>query len=215
MEAQADPKLIRQREYQQQSCSGAIRCTDPRMIQKVKQVQWNKLKTTKYKTIVDLRGLELQPCVTESQEGFDVHVYPGIPSAAIEDFVLDKNEGLAELVPEALKELLKSGQVTWVKCDRYVDKAYRETYKDRVVIKYKEVENDKVKYIELFAGIGGFRCALDSLGAECIMASEVNKECRETYQANFGNDEPLMGDINCIEPKLIPQFDILTGGFPC
>ena len=46
--------------------------------------------------------------MTESQEGFDVHVYPGIPSAAIEDFVLDKNEGLAELVPDALKEFLKS-----------------------------------------------------------------------------------------------------------
>ena len=90
------------------------------------------------------------PNVTQSKEGYDVHIYPGIPSAAIEDLVSDKKEGLAELVPEVLKELLKSGQVTWVKCDRIVDKAYKESYKNHVVIKYKEVSNDKIKYIELF-----------------------------------------------------------------
>jgi DNA (cytosine-5)-methyltransferase 1 len=47
------------------------------------------------------------------------------------------------------------------------------------------------------------------------MASEVNRECRETYKANFGEDEPLLGDINCIDAKILPEFDILTAGFPC
>ena len=47
------------------------------------------------------------------------------------------------------------------------------------------------------------------------MASEFNRECRETYKANFGEDEPLLGDINWIDAKIIPEFEILTAGFPC
>jgi len=79
----------------------------------------------------------------------------------------------------------------------------------------KEKKPDTFKFVELFAGIGGFRYGLDALGAECVMASEVSEECRETYMANFGKDEPLLGDINKIEADLIPKYDILTAGFPC
>jgi len=47
------------------------------------------------------------------------------------------------------------------------------------------------------------------------MASEIDREAQETYLANFGNNEPLIGDMNNIDASDIPGFDILTGGFPC
>ncbi len=69
------------------------------------------------------------------------------------------------------------------------------------------------KFIDLFAGIGGFRIALDSLGGECVFSSEWDKFAQQTYEANFG--EKPFGDITTIEPSAIPAHDILTAGFPC
>lgn len=69
------------------------------------------------------------------------------------------------------------------------------------------------KYIELFAGIGGFRMALDRLGGECVFASEIDKFARQSYKAIYG-EEPS-GDITEIDAKDIPDHDVLTAGFPC
>ncbi|MGK7926559.1 MAG: DNA (cytosine-5-)-methyltransferase, partial [Spirulina sp.] len=69
------------------------------------------------------------------------------------------------------------------------------------------------KFIELFAGIGGFRLALDSLGCQCVFSSEWNKFSQQTYQANFEGE--VFGDITKISARDIPDFDILTAGFPC
>ena len=68
-------------------------------------------------------------------------------------------------------------------------------------------------FIDLFAGIGGFRMAFDDNGAKCVYSNEWNKYCQETYKANFG-DEPE-GDITQVEASAIPDHDILVGGFPC
>ena len=70
-----------------------------------------------------------------------------------------------------------------------------------------------MKFIDLFAGIGGFRYALESLGCKCIFSSEWDKYCQESYKLNF-NETPY-GDITQIDEKDIPSFDILCGGFPC
>lgn len=70
-----------------------------------------------------------------------------------------------------------------------------------------------MKYIDLFAGIGGFRLALDSIGFKCVFSSEINKHCQEVYFNNY-NELPY-GDITKINPKDIPDFDILCAGFPC
>lgn len=71
------------------------------------------------------------------------------------------------------------------------------------------------KFIDLFAGIGGFRIALEKLGGECVFSSEFDDKARETYIHNYG--EPLFGDITMSETKsYIPHsFDVLCGGFPC
>lgn len=70
-------------------------------------------------------------------------------------------------------------------------------------------------FIDLFAGIGGFRLALQELGGRCLFSSEWDRFAQKTYQANFG--EIPHGDIRTPETKsLIPDgFDILCAGFPC
>lgn len=71
----------------------------------------------------------------------------------------------------------------------------------------------KFKFIDLFAGIGGFRIAMQNLGGECVFTSEWDKQTKKTYAANFG-DYPY-GDITKIKETEIPDHDILCAGFPC
>lgn len=72
---------------------------------------------------------------------------------------------------------------------------------------------EKFKFIDLFAGIGGFHQAMTDLGGECVFASEIDAEAAATYKENYGID-PL-NDITKTDAKDIPSHDILCGGFPC
>ena len=69
------------------------------------------------------------------------------------------------------------------------------------------------RYIELFAGIGGFRVALNRLGGHCVFSSEIDRFARRNYTLNHG-DRPA-GDITKISADSIPDHDMLVGGFPC
>lgn len=71
----------------------------------------------------------------------------------------------------------------------------------------------KLKFIDLFAGIGGIRLPFDEMGYQCVFSSEWDKKACETYQANFG--EMPAGDITQIDEKDIPSFDVCLAGFPC
>ena len=71
----------------------------------------------------------------------------------------------------------------------------------------------KFKFIDLFAGIGGFHLALNKLNGECVFASEWDKECQKVYEKNF-KIKPF-GDITKIDEKDIPKHDVLCAGFPC
>lgn len=70
-----------------------------------------------------------------------------------------------------------------------------------------------LKFIDLFAGLGGFRLALESLGAECVYSNEWDTAAQEVYRDNFG-DIPD-GDITKVDETTIPDHDILCAGFPC
>jgi len=70
-----------------------------------------------------------------------------------------------------------------------------------------------IKFIDLFAGIGGFRLAFESVGAKCVFSAEIDQHACKTYQDNFG-DNPFC-DVSTLDPKEIPNFDILCAGFPC
>lgn len=70
---------------------------------------------------------------------------------------------------------------------------------------------DKLKFIDLFCGIGGFHQVLKNF--KCILACDIDKKCRETYKINY-NIDPQQ-NIKDIDEKNIPDFDILCAGFPC
>lgn len=74
----------------------------------------------------------------------------------------------------------------------------------------------KFKFIDLFAGIGGFHQAMTALGGECVLASEINPACVRTYKENFSKTI-IVGDIREVakNPEQIKPFDVLCGGFPC
>lgn len=82
-------------------------------------------------------------------------------------------------------------------------------------IPFPEPKKPKFKFIDLFAGIGGFRLAFQNLQGKCVYTSEWDKYSKQTYEANFG--EVPFGDITKSETKnYIPDnFDVLCAGFPC
>jgi len=68
-------------------------------------------------------------------------------------------------------------------------------------------------FIDLFCGIGGFHQAMELLGGKCVFASDIDADCRKTYEHNYGIKPE--GDITKIEAKDIPTHDVLCAGFPC
>ncbi|WKD86971.1 Modification methylase HhaI [Polaribacter huanghezhanensis] len=87
--------------------------------------------------------------------------------------------------------------------------------KNHLYAMYKE----KLKFIDLFCGIGGFRvafeeaCEENGIQSECVFSSDIDKYAQDSYETNFG--ERPAGDITQIDEKEIPDHDILFGGFPC
>lgn len=72
---------------------------------------------------------------------------------------------------------------------------------------------NKIKFIDLFAGLGGFHHALEGLGMECVFASEIDRSLQDLYEINYGM-KPA-GDIRLIDEKDIPGHSVLCAGFPC
>lgn len=74
----------------------------------------------------------------------------------------------------------------------------------------------RFRFIDLFAGVGGFHQAMRYLGGECVMAAEINEECKKTYRLNYQTEEKeIRGDVTKIDPATIAPFDVLCAGFPC
>ena len=71
----------------------------------------------------------------------------------------------------------------------------------------------RLKFIDLFAGLGGFHLALSELGHRCVFASELDPELAALYEKNFGL-KPF-GDIRTVKLKDVPKHDVLCAGFPC
>lgn len=88
-------------------------------------------------------------------------------------------------------------------------------FNDLNLVPFPGPENPKFTFIDLFAGIGGFRMAFQNLGGQCVFSSEWDAQAQKTYFANYG--EVPFGDITSEHTKrYIPDnFDILCAGFPC
>ena len=88
-------------------------------------------------------------------------------------------------------------------------------FDDFFKVPFPEPEHPKFTFIDLFAGIGGFRIAMQNLGGKCVYSSEFDAKAQESYLANYG--EMPFGDITKdITKRYIPEhFDVLCAGFPC
>lgn len=91
----------------------------------------------------------------------------------------------------------------------------RYLFSDLFQAPFQAPENPKFTFIDLFAGIGGFRMAFQNLGGECVFSSEWDEQAKKTYYANYG--EVPFGDITkeSTKNKIPESFDILCAGFPC
>lgn len=100
------------------------------------------------------------------------------------------------------------------KCKELKIKGYLSKKKDDVIkLIEQNITKKTVKFIDLFCGIGGFHQSLSNIGAKCILACDIDKNCREVYKENFGI-EPK-SNIKDIDENELKDFDILCAGFPC
>jgi DNA (cytosine-5)-methyltransferase 1 len=83
----------------------------------------------------------------------------------------------------------------------------------KIITIKKNKNKNKMKFIDLFSGIGGFHIALSKLGHKCVLACDIDKNCREIYEKNYGV-KPC-DDIRKIDENNMVNFDILCAGFPC
>lgn len=117
-----------------------------------------------------------------------------------------------EHIKEILEKEYPSERITY----KFAEEALQYLIFDlKKTIPFPPPEKPIFKFIDLFAGIGGFRLALQNLGGKCIFTSEWDKYSKKTYEANFG--EIPFGDITKAKTKsYIPDnFDVLCAGFPC
>lgn len=88
-------------------------------------------------------------------------------------------------------------------------------FNEYLSVPFLPVENPKFTFIDLFAGIGGFRMAMQNLGGKCVFSSEWDAQAQKTYLLNYG--EVPFGDITkeSVKSYIPDNFDILCAGFPC
>jgi DNA (cytosine-5)-methyltransferase 1 len=81
------------------------------------------------------------------------------------------------------------------------------------IVKVETKQQENLTFIDLFCGIGGFHQALAKLGGKCVLACDIDKDCRTVYKDNYGI-EPI-SNVKDINEKNMVDFDILCAGFPC
>lgn len=150
---------------------------------------------------MDYSNLKEYLRITEDRKYTNEHAY-------ITHYLQNSKNGVASFYKEKALQYIaqrieKSGNTSWD-------------------VPFPPPEKPKFKFIDLFAGIGGFRIALQNLGGKSVFSSEIDNAAKVTYEANFG--EFPFGDIREFTgpdvtdeelDKLIPDHNVLAGGFPC
>lgn len=126
-----------------------------------------------------------------------------------------QSEQMVELVGVAAEPQSEYARATHVRTRNYDKDGAQLQMEIEWDIPFPPPANPKFTFIDLFAGIGGFRLAMQSLGGRCVFSSEWDHQAKKTYEANFG--EVPFGDITKQSNKdFIPSgFDVLCAGFPC
>jgi len=136
----------------------------------------------------------------------------------------DETDEQKKEILSAIREFLARKQYKQGSCDELTDEELWKAaesplqyglFDDFFNVPFPEPKNPRFTFIDLFAGIGGFRIAMQNLGGKCVYSSEFDAKAQESYLANYG--EMPFGDITKESTKsYIPDgFDILCAGFPC
>jgi DNA (cytosine-5)-methyltransferase 1 len=135
-------------------------------------------------------------------------------AAVISHYLRTKNKKLKKYAIEYATDFL-SGYLNGELNNKVAEAALQYLIRFDNDVVFPKPANPKFTFIDLFAGIGGFRIAMQRNQGECVFSSEWDKMAQKTYYANFG--EIPFGDITKSETKKwIPEkFDIICGGFPC
>lgn len=135
-------------------------------------------------------------------------------AAVISHYLRTKNRKIKNVAIGYATDLLK-GYLNGELNSKVAEEALQYLIRFEDDVLFPKPANPKFTFIDLFAGIGGFRIAMQRLQGECVFSSEWDKMAQRTYYANFG--EIPFGDITKDETKKwIPgKFDVLCGGFPC
>lgn len=149
---------------------------------------------------------DLEPDMTIQRKAVITHYLHNINNGASKHFKKEAEKAIKEYIISKKEEEDSS---------LIAEDALQQLLFEVKNVPFPTPDNHTFKFIDLFAGIGGFRIAMQNLGGKCVFTSEWDKEAQKTYRANFG--EVPFGDITTQQTKrFIPDgFDILCAGFPC
>lgn len=138
--------------------------------------------------------------------------------AVVTHYLHNYHNGVKKHYEKAAKEYIKEVieyKYPEEKYSKVAEEALQQLLFEVENVPFPTPHNYTFKFIDLFAGIGGFRMAMQKLGGKCVFTSEWDKEAQKTYKANYG--ETPFGDITKEATKsYIPDdFDVLCAGFPC
>lgn len=149
---------------------------------------------------------------------FRINVFEPNDTALVTHYLNDFNNGKSDSYKETVERVI----VNYLnyKHENYDIKVVAEDALQQLLLELTDIpfpspENFKFKFIDLFAGVGGFRLALQNFGGKCVYSSEWDAGAKTTYRANYG--EIPFGDITKDDTKkYVPEeFDVLCAGFPC
>ncbi|RYG91090.1 DNA (cytosine-5-)-methyltransferase [Loktanella sp. IMCC34160] len=103
----------------------------------------------------------------------------------------------------------------WKRGEEVPREAVMKLLRMEVRSRQRHDSNASFSFIDLFAGIGGLRRAMEGAGGRCVFTSEWDRFAQQTYHANFPDNRPIAGDIREVDPQDIPDHDVLVAGFPC
>ncbi|MBL3575605.1 DNA (cytosine-5-)-methyltransferase [Rhodovulum sulfidophilum] len=120
-------------------------------------------------------------------------------------------------VAEAAKRLgYSEGHIyRWKRGEETPREAVYELLRGEAARRAPSKANGAFTFVDLFAGIGGLRRAMESVGGRCVFTSEWDKYAQKTYLANYPDNRPIAGDIRDVSAEDVPEHDVLVAGFPC
>lgn len=142
------------------------------------------------------------------------HSIPRMPQTGVEEWQRDKFHEACDYVYEAYRKIVPFdySKHSGIAAEPAIE---LDLFRDVLDVPFPAPKNPKFTFIDLFAGIGGFRIAMQELGGRCVYSSEFDAQAQRSYFANYG--EMPFGDITKeVTKSYIPKsFDVLCGGFPC